>query len=222
MESRRLCQKEFVEIPCELKDRVTHVGLCGNYMDVMSDAKDVAVWMLDRFPAGVDASKAIQWKPFDSSPPPNVHSKVGGMSLSGSVRGHGCSVRDTIVFVDDSGESGQSGTLIFNISTPEPCVLGIYGGTRSTGFPDTKKRGYLAKLPEFHKVRFYPRVEVEVPQGEELPLRMSRRRRGGKKRKYKSIDGFQFKNTRDKDDIVYGLFVSKKHEEEDKGILGVL
>ena len=47
-----LQDSKFVEIPPALKDRVTHVGFCGNYMDVRNDSRD-AILLLDRFPEGV-------------------------------------------------------------------------------------------------------------------------------------------------------------------------
>ena len=122
-----LANTEFVEIPPELKDHVTHVGFCGNYMSVKSDAKDVAILILDQFPDGVDAAKAIVWKDFDSSPAPRVHAKVGGLSLSGSVRGHGCYVGRTIRFVEDSGEGPKRHTDVQYIASRWSTAICIGG-----------------------------------------------------------------------------------------------
>lgn len=165
----RLGSTEFVEIPPQLKNHVTHVGFCGNYMAVRSDAKDIAILILDKFPDGVVEEKAVKWKDFDSSPPPSVHAKVGGLSLTGTVRGHGCCVGRTIRFVEDSGEGGQSGTLMFNISPPdkeEPYILGVYWGCRSLGFPDMKRQGVIAKLPSLLKCssiqRWISRCQLEI------------------------------------------------------------
>lgn len=210
-ETRNLSSVEFVEIPSELKDRVTHAGFCGNYINVKSDAKDVAILILDKFPDCVDATRAIEWRAFDSQPPTNVHAKVGGLSLSGSVRGHGCyATSRTIRFVEDSGEGGQSGTLIFNISPQQgtkPYALGVYGGTRRTGFADMKKRGWVAKLPPLNKMRVHKIENIQMQARDILPLRKSNRRKS--RRNFRSVDGFTFRH--EKEHSISGLFVSKTY-----------
>mmetsp|Transcript_20216 Transcript_20216/g.55821 ORF Transcript_20216/g.55821 Transcript_20216/m.55821 type:complete len:352 (+) Transcript_20216:164-1219(+) len=200
---------EFVEIPKELKDRVTHVGLCKNYMKVANQKNDIALLLLDRFPNGVDEARAIEWMSFDGIPrDPYVNAKVGGLSLSGSVRGHGCYIGEhTIRFVEDSGEGGQSGRLIFNLTPPEgmqPFTIGVYNGCRRGS--DLKRRGVVVKLPPLRAMRLYPKQDSPLQSSHELALK--KRGSGSRTKYFRSDDGFKFKN---EDEKLYGFFVHKTY-----------
>merc|ERR1711959_879346 len=89
---------------------------------------------------------------------PSSQCKVGGLNLTGSVRGHGCVAEGSsiIKFVEDSGEPGNSGTLMYEISPhngKKTEIIGVYLGTSrvGTGF---KLRGRIRRLPNLKDRNF--------------------------------------------------------------------
>jgi hypothetical protein len=91
--------------------------------------------------------------------------KIGGKTLSGSVRGTGCTnaVRGTsLLFVEDSGEAGNSGALMYSIN-PQlgriPFVIGVYLGTRKGLSLDLKMRGRICPLPKLENFRLHQTAE---------------------------------------------------------------
>ena len=121
---------------------------------------DLMYLQLSRFPAGTDMGKIPRWPEFriDGSLPSYI---VGCLSLSGTVRGHGLapflrghsSAARIFMFVEDSGEGGNSGTLMYNVSVSPNRPIGVYLGFYRPGGNDLKYLGRIRGLPSFDELQ---------------------------------------------------------------------
>ena len=113
---------------------------------------------LKRAPAGCDALSLPEFP----SGPGQAHgrgSQVGGLTLCGTVRGHGWAMDSDglISFVEDSGEAGNSGTYMVDISTRNDgsvVPLCFYKGVEKSFLKrDMKVRGLICPPPDFATLR---------------------------------------------------------------------
>jgi hypothetical protein len=159
---------EFVEIPEELAGIVDGVLLLPRHRFGCRpdhDDEDVVVLLLESFPEGVVPAHVVEWRAFDDTSHESLRkAQIGGKTLSGSVRGTGCAgcaiagKRTSLLFVEDSGEAGNSGALMYNINPQSgriPFVIGVYLGICRGLGRDLKKRGRICPLPKLENFRLH-------------------------------------------------------------------
>lgn len=175
-DDNRLARFEFVEIPEELCGRVTRVGILQGYYSNPSENYDLAVLELESLPDRIDPLIVPEWVAFKSGRAPSWQCKVGGLNLTGSVHGRSCVVGTDPVFkfVEDSGEAGNSGTLMYIVSPHDgenTEIIGVYLGTARVKMgqrflrhseADLKARGRILRLPQLTDSVFHW-SEVEEP-----------------------------------------------------------
>ena len=177
---------EFVEIPEELCGRVTRVGIHQGYHSTRNEDCDLAVVELESFPDRIDPLIVPEWVAFDSVRPPSWQCKVGGLNLTGSVHGHSCVVGAGPVFkfVEESGEAGNSGTLMYIVSPHDgenTEIIGVYLGTARVkmgqrwphhGEADLKAQGRILRLPQLtDSVFHWSEVQEPLQPGNTFQLR---------------------------------------------------
>jgi hypothetical protein len=217
VESERL---EFVEIPEELIGRVLGLGDLPriHFGDApRADDEDVVVLFLESFPSKIDSNIVPEWKPLAAGTPLSAlrGAKIGGWALFGSVRGTKCASigmeGPSFVFVEESGEAGNSGALMYNIDPQvgsDPVVIGIYLGVK---YPmlDKKHRGRICPLPELTSLQFHP--VREVPANPDRTLQITFKERDTKS--YLQTSKKSVFRSEEGDEKLYGVFVS--HEPAD-------
>jgi len=123
----------------------------------------VVLIRLHRIPPNFTFS--FRWhRDFPVSPSLVVGSNVCGASTSGPVLGTTLvydPTEEIYIFIEDAGEAGHSGTLIWTTDTP-PQLLGVYIGILP-GEPGMRPRARVAPLIFRNLVKFTPRRDVDVP-----------------------------------------------------------
>ena len=160
--TKRAGCKIFVSLPQELVSLgVKWVGLLPSHKFgsvTRRDHEDIAIVRLEKLPDGLDVKSLPLWMPFQVANPRDLASAVvAGMSNTATVSGSHWSYRDgtrlSIIFVEQSGEAGNSGTLMFLLHPDgkEPTVVGVYLGVKnknSKGDFDLHCRGRICPLPD--------------------------------------------------------------------------
>mmetsp|Transcript_25999 Transcript_25999/g.71605 ORF Transcript_25999/g.71605 Transcript_25999/m.71605 type:complete len:396 (-) Transcript_25999:41-1228(-) len=109
---------------------------------------------------------AHNYNMFDISNGPTLPAKVGGKSLSGTVSGKHCTLVDGshLMFVEDQGEAGNSGTLMFGWGEgSHPLPIGTYFGNAPKK-DAIRFRGLIAPLPNYNDFVWYEPTQERVPQ----------------------------------------------------------
>jgi len=105
---------------------------------------------------------------YQSPPFKLVDIPVAGASNTGFVSGNKLyfdKEEQVYYFVEDSGESGQSGTLMFALTFPHPTLLGVYKGISTQ--QHMKPRGiivplYLTDLTYIYLDKIYPSEKIDI------------------------------------------------------------
>ena len=159
---------EFVVIPPELSGLVISICLLPGYMEKRGGDDDIALLLLNDFPEGVDPTQVAAYPDDDAIARDllrGTETNVGGTSLVGNVVGKCIATPGSLfIFVEDFGEVGMSGTLMYDTSPVpgnEPKILGVYLGTHKRG-RDMKFRGRIRRLPP--RDSFVPHSTFAWPQ----------------------------------------------------------
>ena len=153
-------EKMFVNLPSQVVELgVKRVGFVdpksiGNPINVHQDI------MCVELSAPVDKAGLTGTPPtYEAFHMTNMPTRVAGLSESGIVSGKHC-VRDKsgnhLVFVEDFGEAGNSGTLIFGWGKEiKPTPVGTYFGSDVNGGKHLRTRGFIAPLPDYNNFVWY-------------------------------------------------------------------
>lgn len=120
------------------------------------DRSDISIVVLRGFPEHIRLKDVPEWpSPLESSSFPS-HLATSGWSATGAVHGSHCTlISDHIVFVESSGEAGNSGTLMYLLYPGKSLPLGIYLGTvpQKKG-TNLKVRGRICPFPNQWQDKF--------------------------------------------------------------------
>ena len=164
----------FVSLPKELIDcGVKWVGLMGGHkygpgIARRLVARDISIVILNNFPDNVNRDKVPLWP---DSPEQRLFPStllVAGWSPTGTVHGSHCTKHfDHYVFVERSGEAGNSGTLMYLLRPggQPPLLIGVYTGIdyalRKQDL-DVLYRGEICPFPPVLNGRFKKHIAVPV------------------------------------------------------------
>ena len=149
-------QWRFVSVPLELIEcGIVSVGLGSEHLygpqryvqDNREDRNDISIVILREFPEHIQSDKVPEWplKVDDTNFPAELI--VSGFSPTGAVHGSHCALGSgCYLFVENSGEPGNSGTLMYLCFPGKTVLLGLYLGTRTV--VNLKQRGRICPFPD--------------------------------------------------------------------------
>jgi hypothetical protein len=156
----------FVSLPLELiRCGILWVGLSKGHKygpgASRSDSSDITIVMLVDFPDDIIPENVPVWPKQLSNNDFPVSQMVSGWSPTGTVHGSHCAlVSDRLVFVESSGEAGNSGTLMYLLRPGETLLIGVYLGTTThERGADIKWRGRICRFPERLQDSFLKHVQ---------------------------------------------------------------